>query len=87
MKQITLSSKRVYRTWRPGWQVGTSYIVVSLVLLIIFKNGIDFGGAVRCRGMGCGKCLQGTSVLSVVWNREEVHEPFQHAQPVPEAGE
>lgn len=42
MKQIILSSKRVYRIWRPGWQVGTMYIVIFSFFIVIFLNGFNF---------------------------------------------
>lgn len=29
MKQTILSSKKVYRIWRPGWQVGRHHVYCS----------------------------------------------------------
>ena len=39
MKQRILSSKKVYRIWRPGWQVGPRTLPPPLYLLLLYGWG------------------------------------------------
>lgn len=58
MKQITLSLRRAYRIWRPGWQVGTNTLLVSF-----FCKGVNFEAPrlnIRLLGYTGASWLKGT---------------------------
>lgn len=81
MKQTILSSKKVYRIWRPGWQVGPRTLPCPFYLLLFYSWGNIEAPPHQCRFSrlwGHSNRLPG-GVFSFIRNRKEIHEPFQHA--------